>query len=87
MLAIGVIVTNDLRLVIFLMSLMLNKYATTIQLQDTIRIKDLTANKAISMLQHKDLRQRQENTLNLGEKPRNMALKANSGQSKRQGKG
>jgi hypothetical protein len=83
----GVTVTDDLRLVIFLMSLMLNKYATTIQLWDTMRIKDLTANKAISMLWHKDLRQRQENNLNLGEKPRNTALKANSGQSKRQGKG
>lgn len=52
-----------------------------------MRIKDLTANKAISMLQHEDLRQRQENTLNLSEKPRNTALKANSRQSKRHGKG
>jgi hypothetical protein len=52
-----------------------------------MRAKDLTANKAISMLRHKDIWQRQKNNLNPSEKPRNSALKANSGQSKRQGKG
>jgi len=52
-----------------------------------MQIKDLTADKAISMLWHKDICQRQENDLNLGDKPWNKALKANSGQSKRQGKG
>jgi hypothetical protein len=88
MFATGVTVTDDLRLVIFLMSSTPSKYATTIQLWDTMRIEDLTADKAISMLRHKDLRQRQENSLNSGDKPtRNTALKANSGQSKRQYKG
>ena len=87
MLATGVTVTDELRLVIFLMSSMPNKYATTIQLWDTMRIEDLTADKAISMLRHEDLRQRQENNLNPGDKPaKNKALKANSGHSKKQGK-
>jgi hypothetical protein len=79
MLATGVTVTDDLRLVIFLMSSMPSKYATTIQLWDTMRIEDLTADKAISMLRHED-------NLNPGDKPRNKALKSNSGQSKKQGK-
>jgi hypothetical protein len=51
-----------------------------------MRIEDLTANKAISMLWHKDLGHRQENNLNLGDKAWNKALKANSRQSKKQGK-
>jgi hypothetical protein len=52
-----------------------------------MQIEDLTADKAISMLRYENLWQRQENNLNPGDKPtRNKALKANSGQSKKQGK-
>jgi gag-polypeptide of LTR copia-type len=68
--------SEDLKQVIFLMSSMPSKYASIIQLWDSMRESDLTADKAISMLRHEELRQKQEDDLSGKEK--NLALKASS---------
>jgi hypothetical protein len=69
--ATSVTVTKDIRQVIFLMSTMLNKFVTVLQIFDLIRDKDLTTKKAVFILKNKEIRQKQGKDLaNLGKKGR-----------------
>jgi hypothetical protein len=77
----GVTVTKDIRQVIFLMSTMLNKFATVLQIFNLIRDKNLTTKKAVFMLKNKEICQKQEKDLvNLRKgndsEPKNLALKS-----------
>jgi hypothetical protein len=78
--ATSVTVTKDIKQVIFLMSVILNKFATVLQIFDLIRDKDLTVKKAVFILENKEICQKQEKDLaNLSNldnsKPKNLVLK------------
>ena len=79
----GIMLIEDLKHIIFLMSSMPAKYASIVQIWDTM--KDLTSNKAISMLQNEELRQKQQESMDpqssTSKKTKNLALQANSGNS------
>jgi hypothetical protein len=84
--ATGVIVTEDIRQLIFLMSAMPEKFATVLQIMDSLKDEELTSDKAVSILQNEEIRQKQEKELAGGskdiEKSKDLALKTSDYQHK-----